>query len=74
MGDCSEAPAFYGINPLITLKFISCDCDHRCTVVKCCINNFVLLLFNIYFPCCDNSLEYKDEINYLSGFIEHVLN
>src|ERR1051325_4894754 len=46
-----------------SMKFISCDCDNRCIVIKCNINNFVLLLFNIYFPCCDNSLEYKDEIN-----------
>ena len=56
------------------IEFIGCSSDNRCIVIKLSINNLVLLLFNVYFPCFENSLEYRDELSALTGFIEDTLN
>ena len=58
----------------INVQFIGCDHSNRCSVVKCTLNNKVFILFNVYFPCFENTIVYKDEISSITGYIENVLN
>jgi len=52
---------------------ISSSPDGRCIVIQMRFGNMEFLLFNVYFPCYDNSQAYKDEISLLTAFIESTL-
>lgn len=55
------------------MSFIKGDPEGRCLVYKLNVRNRSILLINVYLPCCDNSIEYKNEINFYAAFIVDVL-
>jgi exonuclease III len=56
------------------LQLIGCDSSNRCIAIKCTVHSKPLILFNVYLPCFENTLEYRDEICAIAGFIENVMN
>jgi exonuclease III len=55
------------------VEVVQCDPEGRCIVINVRFGSRSLLLFNLYLPCCDNSCEYKNEINFYAGFITDIL-
>ena len=53
---------------------IACDSDRRCTVIKLTYNNKIFIVFNAYFPCFSHTVEHRDEISSLCGFIEDIIS
>ena len=49
------------------IEFLSSGCDGRIIAFKLHFNGFIILLFNVYFPCCDNSVAYRNDLNLIIG-------
>ena len=54
------------------INFIQDDPNGRCLVFKLNLGLKSILLLNLYLPCYENSAEYRDEIAFYVGFIEHI--
>ena len=55
-------------------KVLGHDNSNRCLAAKLSLPNKNIVLFNVYFPCVDYTMEYRDEICAISSFIENVMN
>ena len=55
------------------IEFIRGDKEGRCIVIKVKFDNRSLLLINVYLPCADGSIEYKNELGFYVGFISNIL-
>ena len=47
--------------------------DGRCIAVKLSYGGSELLLINVYFPCFNPSVEYREDVSVLCAFIENIL-
>ena len=56
------------------IQYIGCSSDGRCIVIKLTMHNIELLIFNVYFPCFNHSIEYRDELCSLTGYIDNIIN
>ena len=55
------------------VECLSSSADGRVVAHKLHVNKHSILLFNLYFPCFNYSVAYKNELTSLCGFIENVL-
>ena len=60
-------------NILNYINYIGCSQDKRCMAFKLICNDSEIFLFNIYFPCYVNDLNYEGEVLNIIGFCENVL-
>jgi len=55
------------------MQLIKHDDEGRCSVFKLRFNNRSILLFNVYLPCADSSIEYRNEVGFYVGFISDMI-
>ena len=63
---------FSGTNIFLSgvVAAVSASPDGRYSVIKLSLSSIEFLLFNVYFPCYENTQFYKDYIRLLTAFFE----
>ena len=60
------------LNPFI--KFLASDEFNRVLAFKLSLANHSIILFNVYFPCYADGVQYRNTLSMITGFMECVID